>query len=86
MKTVYMTLLALVLGLTGCQPQESEQMLNKTSLMLRYQASAEAAFTDIRVENQVLSYTFFRDKSNRCAQWFKSIKVPLAGQQMIWRQ
>ncbi len=47
-------------------------MFNKTSLMLRYQASAEAVFTDIRVEDQVLSYTFFRDKDNRCAQWFKS--------------
>ena len=72
MRIFYSVLLALVLVITGCQPQENDQVSNNTSLTLRYQVSAEAMFTDIRVENGVLSYTFFVDKDNRCTQWFKS--------------
>ncbi len=72
MRIFYSGLLALVLVVTGCQPQESGQVSDSMPLKLRYQVSAEAMFTDIRVENGVLAYTFFTDKDNRCAQWFKS--------------
>lgn len=72
MKAIYTALLILVLAMAGCQPQESNPVPNNTPLTLRYQASAEAMFTDIRVEDGVLSYTFFTDTDNRCAQWFKS--------------
>lgn len=72
MRIFYSALLALVLVITACQPQESDQVSNNMPLTLRYQVSAEAMFTDIRVENGVLSYTFFTDKDSHCAQWFKS--------------
>lgn len=68
----YLVLLVSVSGLTGCQPQETETMQNRPPLTLRYQTSAEVMYTDIRVENGRLMYTFFNDPDNRCAQWFKS--------------
>ncbi|MEZ5537761.1 MAG: hypothetical protein R3F02_19335 [Thiolinea sp.] len=68
----FAVLLALIFGLAGCEPEENESMPNRPPLTLRYQTSAEAMYTDIRVENGRLSYTFFEDTDNRCAQWFKS--------------
>lgn len=72
MKLFYTALLMLMIGLSGCEPQEHHAVTSNKALNLRYQASAEAMFTDIQVVEGVLSYTFFVDTDNRCAQWFKS--------------
>ncbi|WP_298610149.1 hypothetical protein [uncultured Thiothrix sp.] len=59
------TIVALLL--TACErlPMEEE-------FALHYFTSTEGSYTDIKLEQGQLTYTYFEDTENRCAQWFKS--------------
>lgn len=56
-----------VLLLTAC-----ERLPMDEDLALHYFTSTEGSYTDIKLEQGQLSYTYFEDTENRCAQWFKS--------------
>ncbi|TXH74850.1 MAG: hypothetical protein E6Q85_04825 [Thiothrix sp.] len=56
-----------VLLLTACERLPMEE-----DLALHYFTSTEGSYTDIKLEQGQLSYTYFEDTDNRCAQWFKS--------------
>ncbi|MFZ1389310.1 MAG: hypothetical protein WBP46_17145 [Thiolinea sp.] len=64
-QTLSLTLVAL--ALTACErlPMDEE-------LALHYFTSTESSYTDIKLEQGQLTYTYFEDTENRCAQWFKS--------------
>lgn len=47
-------------------------MKDQPKLSLRYQTSSETSYTDLDLQGNVLTYTYFIDEDNRCAQWFKS--------------
>ncbi|MEZ5478075.1 MAG: hypothetical protein R3E95_11515 [Thiolinea sp.] len=57
-------------GLSACDPRETT--MPTPDFLLRYQTSAEASYTDIRIEHGQLTHTFFTDRNHRCAQWFQS--------------
>ena len=46
--------------------------MSKEELSLHYFTNSESTYTDIKVEQGQLTYTYFEDTENRCAQWFKS--------------
>lgn len=56
-----------VLLLTACEHLPMEE-----DLALHYATSSETSYTDIKIEQGQLAYTYFEDTDNRCAQWFKS--------------
>ena len=56
-----------VLLLTACERLPMEE-----ALVLHYFTSTEGSYTDIKLEQGQLVYTYFEDTENRCAQWFKS--------------
>lgn len=59
------TIVALLL--TAC-----ERLPMDEDLALHYFTSTEGSYTDIKLEQGQLTYTYFEDTENRCAQWFKS--------------
>lgn len=59
------TIVALLL--TAC-----ERLAMEEELALHYFTSTEGSYTDIKLEQGQLTYTYFEDTDNRCAQWFKS--------------
>ncbi|MFI0400241.1 MAG: hypothetical protein ACH34X_14215 [Thiolinea sp.] len=63
--TLSLTLVAL--SLTAC-----ERLPMNEELALHYFTSTESSYTDIKLEQGQLTYTYFEDTENRCAQWFKS--------------
>jgi hypothetical protein len=50
----------------------SERTAVPEALALHYFTSSEANYTDIKVEDNQLTYTYFEDSTNRCAQWIKN--------------
>ncbi|MGB0845864.1 MAG: hypothetical protein ACPGSM_04020 [Thiolinea sp.] len=46
--------------------------MKASDLHLRYQTSSETSYTDLDLKGNVLTYTYFSDDENRCAQWFKN--------------
>lgn len=63
--TLSFTIVALLL--TAC-----ERLPMDEDLALHYFTSSESTYTDIKVEQGQLTYTYFEDTENRCAQWFKN--------------
>lgn len=59
------TILSLIL--TACEHSPMEK-----DLTLHYFTSSESTYTDIKLEQGQLTYTYFEDTDQRCAQWFKS--------------
>lgn len=45
---------------------------NGATLYLRFFASGEGFYDEIKLEKGVLSHTYFEDTTNRCAQWVQS--------------
>lgn len=43
-----------------------------TTLYLRFFTSGESFYDEIKLEEGVLSHTYFEDTTNRCAQWVQS--------------
>lgn len=64
--TLSFTIVALLL--TACERLSMEE-----DLTLHYFTSTEGSYTDIKLEQGQLTYTYFEDTENRCAQWFKSM-------------
>jgi hypothetical protein len=48
------------------------QQTAPAGLYLRFLATGESFYTEIRLANGILSYTYFEDDENRCAQWVKN--------------
>lgn len=59
------TILGLILAACERLPMEKD-------LTLHYFTSSESTYTDIKLEHGQLTYTYFEDTDQRCAQWFKS--------------
>ncbi|MFM2320294.1 MAG: hypothetical protein RLZZ215_2915 [Pseudomonadota bacterium] len=53
--------------LTAC-----ERLPMDEDFTLHYFTSTEGSYTDIKLEQGQLTYTYFEDTENRCAQWFKN--------------
>lgn len=53
-------------------PTTSATASPSQDLYLHYATNGESYYTDIRIEAGTLTYTYFSDDENRCAQWFKS--------------
>lgn len=64
---IHLSFTIVVLLLTACERLPMEE-----NLALHYFTSTEGSYTDIKLEQGQLSYTYFEDTENRCAQWFKS--------------
>lgn len=69
-----MKYLPLILGFTivSLMLTACERLPMKEDLALHYFSSSESTYTDIKLEQGQLTYTYFEDTDNRCAQWFKS--------------
>lgn len=63
----YLGLTIVSLIITAC-----ERLPMNEELALHYFTSSESSYTDIKLERGQLTYTYFEDTDNRCAQWFKS--------------
>lgn len=55
------------LCLTAC-----ERLSMDEDLALHYFTSSESSYTDIKLEQGQLTYTYFEDTESRCAQWIKN--------------
>lgn len=53
-------------------PAFAQQTTTATGPYLRFLATGESFYTEITLQNGILSYTYFEDTENRCAQWVKS--------------
>lgn len=53
-------------------PRFTQQTLPDDGLYLRFLATGEIFYTEIKVEHGILSYTYFEDTQGRCQQWIKS--------------
>ncbi len=53
-------------------PRFTQQTLVDDGLYLRFLATGESFYTEIKVEQGILTYTYFEDTSGRCQQWIKS--------------
>ena len=72
-KTYFYTLLiALTLLMAACDRQDKTMPQTNSPLYLHYSTSSESSYTDIKLHDNQLTYTYFVDDNNRCAQWFKS--------------
>lgn len=49
-----------------------QQTATDSQLFLRFLATGESFYTEIKLENGVLSYTYFEDTTKRCGQWVQS--------------
>lgn len=53
-------------------PPFAQQAAQGNAFRLRFLATGESFYTEIKLENGILSYTYFEDTDNRCAQWIQS--------------
>ena len=53
-------------------PSFVQQAPPQDDLYLRFLATAETYYVEIRLENGILNYTYFEDETKRCQQWVKS--------------
>ena len=53
-------------------PSFAQQTLPGSGLYLHFLATGESFYTEIKLANGILSYTYFEDTNGRCAQWVKS--------------
>ena len=53
-------------------PAFTQQTQADNDLFLRFLATGESFYTEIRLEHGILTYTYFEDLENRCQQWVKS--------------
>lgn len=53
-------------------PNVAQQTLPSSDFSLRFRATGENFYTEITLANGILSYTYFEDTTERCAQWVKS--------------
>ncbi|MBU0654226.1 MAG: hypothetical protein KJ914_03735 [Gammaproteobacteria bacterium] len=53
-------------------PSFTQQAISDNSLYLRFLATGESFYTEITLENGILSYTYFIDEQKRCEKWVKS--------------
>ena len=75
MKLVYLiSLVVLVVLVSGCvQPKPGPDYPEQevpSDLYASYSYTAEATYVDIQIEKNKLSYTYFEDIEDKCAQWF----------------
>ncbi|PID49461.1 MAG: hypothetical protein CR991_06880 [Proteobacteria bacterium] len=72
MKQLVLTCWSVLVLLTACDTQENRLKTPLPELYLHFSTNGESYYTDIKLENGQLTYTYFQDAENRCAQWFKS--------------
>lgn len=53
-------------------PAFARQSTTDNTLYLRFSATGESFYTEITLENGILSYTYFLDEEKRCEKWVKS--------------
>jgi hypothetical protein len=53
-------------------PNLTQQSLPGSNLSLRFLATGESFYTEIKLANGIFSYTYFEDTTGRCKQWIKS--------------
>ncbi len=53
-------------------PSFTQQAIPDDGLYLRFLATGETFYTEIKLEHGILNYTYFEDTQNRCAQWLKN--------------
>lgn len=53
-------------------PAFTQQALPEDDLYLRFLATGETFYTEIKLEHGILNYTYFEDTAKRCAQWIKN--------------
>lgn len=53
-------------------PAFTQQAPPDDGLYLRFLATGESFYTEIKLEHGILSYTYFEDTENRCEKWIKS--------------
>jgi hypothetical protein len=58
-----------VFFLTACLPQKAISPTPQPELSIVYLFTAETTFDKIEVKQGKLSYTYFEDVNNKCAQW-----------------
>jgi hypothetical protein len=59
--------LACLLGLVGCASPNTTPVTSPLSIV--YHLAAEATYKNIEVNQSQLTYTFFEDTQNKCANW-----------------
>lgn len=50
----------------------AQQTTSDSTFYLRFLATGEAFYTEIKLENGILSYTYFVDENKRCEKWVQS--------------
>ncbi|MBJ6610157.1 MAG: hypothetical protein JG718_07340 [Candidatus Thiothrix moscowensis] len=53
-------------------PSFTQQTTPDRELYLRFLATGESFYSEITLENGILSYTYFANSNNRCAKWVQS--------------
>ncbi len=53
-------------------PSFTQQAIPDDGLYLRFLATGETFYTEIKLEHGILNYTYFEDTQNRCAKWLKN--------------
>ncbi|MEZ5452785.1 MAG: hypothetical protein R3E93_08220 [Thiothrix sp.] len=53
-------------------PAFTQQVQSGSLFRLRFLASGESFYTEIKLENNILSYTYFEDTAGRCEKWVQN--------------
>jgi len=56
--------------LTACLSQQNGSSTTQPELSITYRFTAETVFEKIEINQNKLTYTYFEDIANKCAQWY----------------